>query len=90
MVGVGNVGRIVADWGERLGMRVMRCDPPRALAEGATGFSSIEEIAADADAITFHTPLTRSGDYSTYHLCDDSLLAGMTRRPVIINSARDR
>ncbi|WP_304962262.1 4-phosphoerythronate dehydrogenase [Paramuribaculum intestinale] len=88
VVGVGNVGRIVADWGERLGMRVMRCDPPRALAEGATGFSSIEEIAADADAITFHTPLTRSGDCPTYHLCDDSLLAGMTRRPVIINSAR--
>ncbi|MDE5723953.1 MAG: 4-phosphoerythronate dehydrogenase [Paramuribaculum sp.] len=88
VVGVGNVGRIVADWGERLGMRVMRCDPPRALAEGATGFSTIEEIAAEADAITFHTPLTRTGDCPTYHLCDDALLARMTRRPVIINSAR--
>ena len=28
VVGVGHVGGIVARWGERLGMRVLRCDPP--------------------------------------------------------------
>lgn len=88
VVGVGNVGKIVAAWGERLGMRVMRCDPPRAMTEGPDGFSTIEEIAREADAITFHTPLTRSGDCPTYHLCDSALLDMMARRPVIINSAR--
>lgn len=88
VVGVGNVGKIVADWGERLGMRVMRCDPPRAAAEGPEGFSAIDEIAREADAITFHTPLTRSGNCPTYHLCDTTLLDSMERRPVIINSAR--
>ena len=34
VVGVGNVGSIVARWGERLGMDVMLCDPPRMRREG--------------------------------------------------------
>jgi len=35
VVGVGNVGRVIARWGRILGMKVLCCDPPRAEAEGA-------------------------------------------------------
>ena len=42
VVGVGNVGRIVARWADGLGMKVLLCDPPRALAEGQAGFVSGE------------------------------------------------
>lgn len=88
VVGVGHVGSIVARWGELLGMHVLLCDPPREEAEGSAGFTSLEQIAREADFITFHTPLTSSGSCPTYHLCSDSFLSSLRRRPVIINSAR--
>ena len=88
VVGVGHVGSIVARWAEDLGMRVMMCDPPRAEREGTKGFCTIDEIAAGADVITFHTPLTGSGDCPTFHLCSKEFVGRLTKQPVIINSAR--
>lgn len=89
IVGVGHVGSIVDDWARQLGMRTLLCDPPRAEAEGAEGFCGLDDIALEADAVTFHTPFTRSGQpYATQHLCDARFLSLLKRRPVIINSAR--
>lgn len=88
IVGVGHVGSIVERWARGLGMRVMLCDPPRQRAEGGDGWSSLDEIAAGADIITFHTPLTRSGDDDTYHIADESFFNSLRRAPIIINSAR--
>lgn len=88
IVGVGNVGRIVERWGRELGFRILLCDPPRAAAEGADAFVDIDTIAAECDIITFHTPLTRTGDCPTVGLCDSRLLAAMCRRPLLINSSR--
>ena len=44
VVGVGHVGSIVARWAEQCGITVLRNDPPRALAEGSDGFSSLEQL----------------------------------------------
>ncbi|MDE5705871.1 4-phosphoerythronate dehydrogenase [Muribaculum sp.] len=88
VVGVGNVGSIVARWGEGLGMRVLRVDPLRARDEGPDGFSTLADAAREADIITFHTPLTRSGSYPTYHMADAAFFSSLKRRPLIINSAR--
>lgn len=88
VVGVGHVGSIVARWGKELGMRVLLCDPPRAEKEGSAPFVSLDVIAREADFITFHTPITSTGPYPTFHLCSDGFLESLRRRPVIINSAR--
>mgnify|MGYP001638310414 CR=1 FL=1 len=88
IVGVGHVGSIVERWARGLGMRVMLCDPPRQRAEGGDGWSSLDEIAAGADIITFHTPLTRSGVDATYHIADENFFNSLRRAPIIINSAR--
>ncbi len=88
IVGVGHVGSIVARWAEGLGMRTLLCDPPRARREGSAKFTSLADLAANSDIITFHTPLTRNGTDPTFHLCDASLLAAMRKRPMIINAAR--
>ena len=45
-------------------------------------------LAAAADVITFHTPLTRTGTYRTYHLCDAAFLSHCRPRTLIINAAR--
>ena len=87
VVGVGHVGSIVARWGERLGMRVLRCDPPRQR-RGEAGFTDLQTIAREADVITFHTPLTRTGTDATWHLADAAFLRSLSRCRLIINSAR--
>lgn len=82
VVGVGHVGSLVAADLEAAGLRVLRCDPPKG--EPAT----MADIAAQADIITFHTPLTHDGCCPTWHLADEAFLSRLSRRPLVINSSR--
>lgn len=89
VVGHGNVGSIVADWGKKLGARVLLCDPFKA--EGSMHpekYISLEQMAAEADVMTLHTPLTRSGEHPTYHLIGESILSMMRPGAVLVNAAR--
>lgn len=88
VVGVGHVGSLVAADLAAVGMNVLRCDPPLE-DNGAEGeFVSLERIAAEADIITFHTPLVRDGAHPTYHLADETFFSSLKKRPLIINSSR--
>lgn len=84
IVGVGNVGSIVARWAPQLGMRAMLCDPPREMAEGGDGWHTLAEIAGEADIITFHTPL----DETTRHIVDQAFIGSLRHSPVLVNAAR--
>lgn len=88
IVGVGHVGRIVERWARALGMRVLLCDPPRREAEGGSGWSTLAEVAAQADIITFHTPLSRTGRHATLHMAGEEFFKIVKRRPIIVNAAR--
>lgn len=88
IVGVGNVGRKVAEAASLLGMNVLLNDPPRQKAEGIDKFTDLETIKREADIITFHTPLTKTGEYKTLHLADQHFFQTLGKRPVIINAAR--
>ncbi len=88
IVGVGHVGSIVAAWGEALGMRVLRCDPPRAERENAEEFLPLSIIAEESDIITLHTPLERNGAYPTWHIADRRFFNSLRKQPVFINAAR--
>lgn len=88
IVGVGNVGSLVEKWARSMHMRVMLCDPPRQAVEGGDGWSTLADIAREADIITFHTPLTRGGKHPTHHLADEAFFKSLRRAPIVINSAR--
>lgn len=88
IIGVGNVGGLVARWAQGLGMKTLLVDPPRQLKEGGHEWSTMADVARLADIITFHTPLTRKGPHATYHLADSAFFDSLCRRPVIINSSR--
>lgn len=88
IVGVGNVGKKVAAICELLGMRVLKNDPPRAKAEQSNEFVNLDVIKKEADFITFHTPLTKEGEYKTFHLADSTFFNSLAKKPIIINSAR--
>ncbi len=84
VVGVGHVGKLVADLGERWGMRVLRNDPPRAAAEGPAGFSTLAETVQEADFLTFHVPL----DNTTYGMADAELISAMKPVAFLLNASR--
>lgn len=89
VVGKGNIGTIVADWGRRLGVKVIVCDPPRK----RTGFTdedylSLEEVLRNSDAVTFHTPLTMTGEDATCHLVGPSELGLLKKGAIVVNAAR--
>lgn len=97
VVGYGNIGTIVADWGRKMGFRILICDPPRK----DNGFKDedylpFETLLKECDAITLHTPLTKDGDHPTFHLIStdelemmkpDSILVNASRGPVVDNVA---
>lgn len=88
IIGIGNVGSKVATVAQKLGMRVLQNDSPRAEKEGSTAFTSLKQIAKEADVITFHVPLYKEGDYKTFHLADDAFFRQLERRPTLINTSR--
>lgn len=89
VVGVGNIGSIVARWGEGLGCKVLLCDPPREKA-GKDGriYHDLEYVLRNSDAVTFHTPLTFYGENATYHMAGSRELAMMKDGAFIVNAAR--
>lgn len=88
IVGVGNVGKKVAEACRVLGMKVLLNDPPRQRTENLKDFVDLETIKREADIITFHIPLTKEGEDKTYHIANESFFNLLLKKPVIINSAR--
>ena len=88
VVGVGHVGSIVARFARECGFRVLLCDPPRAAREPGNRFTSLQQIAAEANIITFHTPLISGGEHPTLHMVNKQLLGELRHCSLLINSAR--
>lgn len=92
VVGCGHIGGRLAECLPDLRMRVLRCDPPLAdLAEEAGQaheFVPLEAVLAEADVVTLHTPLTRSGPHATHHLIGADELAAMSSNVVLVNASR--
>ncbi len=84
VVGVGNVGRLIKEYCQEWGFEVVCCDPPRVQREGITSFKSLEEIAANVDILTMHTPLNPS----THHFINKKILDSMPSGAVVINASR--
>ena len=87
IIGVGNVGRRLDFKAKQLGIKTLLNDPPRESREGSEHFVSLEE-ALGADIVTFHTPLTFSGIYSTHNLLDSHNFNHIKKDAIIINAAR--
>lgn len=87
VIGLGNVGRIVAERALGLRMKVLAHDP-FVTAENAArlgvALASLDEIYQKADFITVHTPLTED----TRGLIDRKAFAKMKKGVRIINCAR--
>ena len=103
VIGAGNVGSRVAIKARALGMRVLLNDPPleRRIDELGTISPSLPisrysvtpeflslESALQADFITLHTPLTRTGLDPTFHLLDARRFEQIKRGAILLNTSR--
>ena len=82
IVGVGHVGSLVAQMAQQKGYNIILNDPPKNIGK------SLGEIEEKCNLITFHAPLTKDGQYPTYHLCDNNFLQRCKPDAIIINAAR--
>ena len=87
VIGLGNIGAIVAERALGLRMRVVAYDPfisAEAAAKMRIELVDLEELYAQADFITVHTPLTKE----TKGLIGEAAFAQMKKGVRIINCAR--
>lgn len=89
VVGLGHIGSIVADWGRKMGVRVLVCDPPRK-DMGLTDeqYLPMESLLRECDAVTLHTPLSHKGLYPTFHLISEKELKMMRPGAILVNASR--
>ena len=84
IVGVGHVGSKIEAMAEYLGFNILRCDPPRAVAEGPEGFCSLEHLLEESDVVTLHVPL----DETTRGMANADFFTLMKPGAIFINAAR--
>ena len=84
IIGVGHVGCKIEAMAEYLGFNILRCDPPRAAAEGPEGFCSLEHLLQHSDVVTLHVPL----DETTRGMADAGFFAQVQPGAIFINASR--
>lgn len=84
IIGVGHVGSLIERMALALGFRVLKCDPPRAAAEGPFGFCDLEYLLKNSQIVTMHTPL----DETTRGMADAHFFDLMQPGAFFINASR--
>jgi len=87
VVGYGNVGSRVMARLSALGCELMVYDPPREQQFHDREYVSWEQIQT-ADIVTAHVPLTKTGDYPTYHMFDAAFFSSLKEHALFINTSR--
>ncbi len=88
IIGLGRIGKLVADKALGLGMKILAYDVIDISAEyiekGIREVDSIEKILIDSDFVTIHVPLLKE----TYHLVNEKTLSQMKSSAYLINASR--
>lgn len=87
VIGVGHVGRLVAERLQSLGMRVVLCDPYRAQQENDFPHVSLDDIA-DVELVSLHVPLTDDGQYPTRSMINRDFMQRQKPGCVLLNASR--
>lgn len=84
IIGVGHVGSLIERMGRALGFKILKCDPPRAEAEGSFGFCDLEYLLQNSQVVTLHVPL----DETTRGMANSEFFSLMQPGAFFINAAR--
>jgi len=84
LVGLGAIGRRVADVGIALGMRVVVFDPYAASVPESIERRALNEVIAESDVLSLHCPLTADNA----NMINAQTVASMRDGAIIVNTAR--
>lgn len=84
IVGLGNIGRRLAEKATALGLKVLATSRSRPAPPAGVTYCSLDELLAQSDYVSLHTPLTPE----TRHLIGGEQLARMKPTAYLINTAR--
>ncbi|MCX7120676.1 MAG: 4-phosphoerythronate dehydrogenase [Gammaproteobacteria bacterium] len=87
IIGCGRIGRLLARALKELGFNVI-CYDPLLTEKPPFDFVTLDDLIANSDLITVHTPLTQSGLFPTYHMINDASLKKIKSNAVLINTSR--
>lgn len=88
IVGVGNIGRRLVKALQALQIPFLLSDPIRAAAEPDFPHIPFENLCQQADILTFHVPMTKTGPYASWHLLNQQTLTMLKPDCAVINAAR--
>ncbi len=92
IIGYGNIGRLVAKYAGRMGLKVLLNDPP--LADAGFSFPpgaeycELHELLRNADIVTNHVPYTTTGIYRTHDLLSTNELMLIRPGSLVIHASR--
>lgn len=87
IVGAGNIGTRLAKKLSALNIDYFFCDPPKQRAGSIGDYRPWSEVA-NADIVTLHVPIVKTGQDATYHMVDDAFLSSLKPDAMLINSCR--
>jgi len=87
VIGVGNVGGRVVEFGAAMGMEILKNDPPKERANIVSGYSNLDDVF-QADIVTLHVPLSLAGTDKTFHLLNKDNLKRLKHGAIVINTSR--
>ena len=88
VVGVGNIGRVLVSALQALSIKVLCCDPQRAVAEPDFPHIPFEQLLPALDIISFHVPLVKTGPDATVDLLNSQTLKLLKPDCAVINACR--
>ncbi len=90
IIGVGNIGSLVRQYAEAMGMKCLLNDPPKKRLTANTLFRPLEEVLRNSDIVTLHVPLEKQGSDPTFHLVNAAFLKQLKQGAVLINTSRGK
>ncbi|MBC8352064.1 MAG: C-terminal binding protein [Planctomycetes bacterium] len=84
IVGLGNIGRTVAEKASAIGMRVLACRRSKSERAANATIVAFDELLRESDFVSLHLPLTSE----THGLVDSEALDAMRSTSFLINTAR--
>lgn len=89
VIGYGNVGSVVGEWGKALGAEISVYDPFLERTGACLPFKSLGRLLAESDVVTLHVPLTKSpAEFPTFHMIGSRELSLMKKGAILMNAAR--
>jgi erythronate-4-phosphate dehydrogenase len=88
IIGVGNVGGRLFSLANAIGLRCLLNDPPKKKLTKSDFYIDLDTLLAQADILTLHVPLVKSGENPTFHMANDAFFSKVKKGTLFINSSR--